>query len=90
MVHNIELEQCEFLNAQIKFKQRDWNRTISKGKKAAGNFLFNFFLFYATKRMTFSKLLTRSSEMSTYKSLIRPVVRYGCDIWVLKDVVGKH
>jgi len=40
--------------------------------------------------MMFSKLLTRSSEMRIYKSLIRPVVRYGFDNWVLKDVVGTH
>jgi hypothetical protein len=36
-----------------------------------------------------SKLLTRCSEMCIYKSLIRPAVTYGCNTWVLKDVVGK-
>jgi len=28
--------------------------------------------------------------MRIYKSLIRAAVSYGCDTWVLKDVVGKH
>jgi hypothetical protein len=34
----------------------------------------------------FSKLLTRSSKMHSYRSLIRSVITYGCETWVLKEV----
>jgi len=35
-------------------------------------------------------MLTESSEMRMYKSVIRAVASYGCDTWALKDVVCKH
>jgi hypothetical protein len=86
MVHNIELEQFESFNYLDSIVNKDTAiEQQVKGRKAAGNTIF-----YANKRMMFSKLLTSSSEMCIYKLLIRPVGRYGCDIWVLKDVVGKH
>ena len=46
--------------------------------------------YFIQKKNYGSKLITRSSEMIVYKHLIRPVVRYGCDIWVLKGVVDKY
>jgi hypothetical protein len=39
-------------------------------------------VFYANKKMVFSKLLTRSSKVLIYKSLIWPVT-YGCETRVL-------
>jgi hypothetical protein len=37
-------------------------------------------------KMTMCKLLTRRSKMRIYRSLIRPVVKYGCQPWALKDI----
>jgi len=51
-----------------------------KERIAAGNKVF-----YVNKNMMF-KLLTRRSRMRIYRSLIRPVVTYGCIAWVLKDI----
>ena len=86
MVHNIELEQFD----SFKYLDSVVNQDTAieqevKGRKAAGNKVF-----YANKRTMFSKLLTKISVMRFYRSLLRPVVKYGCDTWVLKDVVGKH
>jgi len=36
--------------------------------------------------MMFSKLLTKCFKMCHYESLIRPVVTYGCETWVLTDI----
>jgi hypothetical protein len=42
-------------------------------------------VFYVNKKMM-CKLLTRISKMRIYGSLIRPVVTYGCEAWVLEDI----
>jgi hypothetical protein len=52
-----------------------------KERKAAGNKVF-----YANKKIMFSKLLARSSKLHIYKSLVRSVVTYGCKTSVLKDI----
>jgi hypothetical protein len=86
VVHNIELEQSDSFTQLGSIVNKDTAiDQKATGRKAAGNKVF-----YANKRMMFSKLLSRSSEMRIYKRLLRPVVSYGCDTWVLKDVVGKH
>jgi hypothetical protein len=51
-----------------------------KERIAAGNKVF-----YVNKKMM-CKLLTESSKMRVYRSLIRPVITYGCEAWVLKDI----
>jgi len=51
-----------------------------KERIAAGNKVF-----YANKKIVFSKLLMRHSKMHIYKSLIRSVT-YGCETWLLKDI----
>ena len=32
-----------------------------------------------------SKLLTKKSKLRMYQTLVRPVVTYGCETWVLKE-----
>jgi hypothetical protein len=48
---------------------------ISKGNKA----------FYASKTLFKSKLVSRKSKLKLYWSVIRPIVVYGCETWVLKE-----
>ena len=86
MVHNIELGHFDsfkqlgsVVNKDTAIEQQETGR-IAAGSK----------VFYANKRMIFNILLTRSSEMRNYKSLIRPVVSYWCYNWVLKEVVCEH
>jgi hypothetical protein len=48
---------------------------ITKGNRA----------FYASKALFTSKLVSRRSELKLYWTVIRPVVVYGCETWVLKE-----
>jgi hypothetical protein len=40
--------------------------------------------FYANRNMLQSKLLSRKSKLKLYRTLIRPIVTYACETWVLK------
>ena len=50
---------------------------IAKGNKA----------FYKNKRLFKSKLVSRKSKLKLYWSVIRPIVVYGCQAWVLKESI---
>ena len=56
----------------VKEEIREW---IAKGNKA----------FYANKALFQSKLVSRRSKLKLYQTVIRPVVVYGCETWVLKE-----
>jgi hypothetical protein len=51
-----------------------------KGRISLGNKAF-----YANQDLFKSKLLTKNSKLRIYKTLVRPVVTYACEIWVLKE-----
>jgi hypothetical protein len=50
---------------------------IVKGSKA----------FYANRTLFKSKLVSRKSKLKLYWSVIRPIVVYGCETWVLKESI---
>jgi hypothetical protein len=60
------------------------NNTIKEIKERimAGNKAF-----YTNKRMFQDKLLSKRSKLKLYWSVIRPVVTYACETWVLKEKV---
>ena len=41
--------------------------------------------FYAIKALFTSKLVSRRAKLKLYWTVIRPVVVYGCETWVLKE-----
>jgi hypothetical protein len=51
-----------------------------KGRISLGNKAF-----YANQDLFKSKLLTKNSKPRMYKTLVRPVVTYACEMWVLKE-----
>ena len=43
--------------------------------------------FYANKTLFKSNLMSRKSELKLYWSVIRPIVVYGCETWVLEESI---
>jgi hypothetical protein len=43
--------------------------------------------FYTNKRLFQDKLLSKRSKLKLYWPVIRPVVTYACETWVLKENV---
>jgi hypothetical protein len=41
--------------------------------------------YYAYGKLMKSRALNKSSKLKTYKSLIRPIVTYGCEVWTLTN-----
>jgi hypothetical protein len=54
--------------------------TYLKGRISLGNKAF-----YATQDLFKSKLLSKKSKPWMYQTLIRSVVTYACEMWVLKE-----
>jgi hypothetical protein len=44
-------------------------------------------VFYTNRALFKSKLVSRKSKLKLYWSVIRPVVVYGCETWVLKGSI---
>jgi len=54
---------------------------IAKGNKA----------FHASKTLFKTKLECRKSKLNLYWSVIRPIVVYGCETWILKEsIIQRH
>jgi hypothetical protein len=51
-----------------------------KERKSMGNKAY-----YANKDLFRSRLLTKYSKLRMYQTLVRPVVTYACETWVLKE-----
>ena len=51
-----------------------------KGRISLGNRAF-----HANQDLFKSKLLTKKSKLRMYQTLVRPVVTYACETWVLKE-----
>jgi hypothetical protein len=45
--------------------------------------------YYANRSILKSKLVCKKSKLKIYRTIIRPVVTYGCETWVLKEAI-KH
>jgi hypothetical protein len=43
--------------------------------------------YFANQKFLKSKLVTKRSKLKLYKTVIRPVVIYGSETWVLKEVM---
>jgi hypothetical protein len=42
-------------------------------------------IFFSILRLFRSSILTRTTKVRIYKTIIRPVVTYGCETWVLNQ-----
>jgi len=47
-------------------------------------------VYYASQFLFKSRLVSKKSKLKLYWSIIRPIVTYACDIWVLKETIKKQ
>jgi hypothetical protein len=43
--------------------------------------------YYANRSLFKSKLVCKESKLKIHRTIIRPVVAYGCETWVLKEAI---
>jgi len=43
--------------------------------------------YYANKKMFQIKIITKRAKLKLYHSIIRPIVTYTCETWILKEPV---
>jgi hypothetical protein len=77
---NFQILWSCFRVVQPTFKEEKIKERITAGNKA----------FYAHQNMLQSKLLSRKSKLVWYRTLIRPIVTYDSETWVLKKVVYRN
>jgi len=83
MVDNIQIEQIRlfsYLGTIVNGNntlEEEIRERIAKGNKA----------FYANKTLFKSNLVSRKSKLKSYWSVIRPIVLYGWETWVLKEII---
>jgi len=59
------------------------NNTIEEEIK--GRISLGSKIFYTNEDLFKRKILTNNSKLRMYKTLVRPVVTYTCETWVLKE-----
>jgi hypothetical protein len=53
-----------------------------KGRIALGNIVY-----FANKKMFQSRLISKRAKLKLYYSVIRPIVTYSCETWILKETI---
>jgi hypothetical protein len=82
--HQFEhVKEISYVNSQM-------NQTNSISNKIQAKILSGNRCYYAYGKLMKSRALNRSSKLKTYRSLIRPVVTYGCEEWTLTNRDEQH
>jgi hypothetical protein len=77
--HEFEhVKEFSYLGSQM-------NQTNSISSEIQARILSGNRCYYAYVKLMKSRALNRSSKLKIYKSLIRPVVTYGCEAWTLTN-----
>ena len=72
------MKEFNYLGSQL-------NQTNSTRSEIQANILSGNHSYYAYGKLMKSRALNRSSNLKVYKSLIRPIVTYGCEEWTLTN-----
>ena len=70
---------------EIIFGDGNWYGNNSIEEEIKGRISLGNKAFYANQDLFKSKLMTKNSKLRIYKTLVRPVVTYACENWVLKE-----
>jgi hypothetical protein len=66
------------------------NQTNSISSEIQASILSGNECYYAYGKLMKSRAVKRSSKLKVYKSVIRPVVTYGCEAWTLTNRDEQH
>jgi len=88
-VHNDEhlccgQHKCEHVK-EVSYLGSQMNQTSSISSEIQARILSGNRYYYAYEKLMKLRALKRSSNLKIYKSLIRPVVTYGCEAWTLTN-----
>jgi len=75
---------------EISYLGSQMNQTNSISSKIQARIVSGNRCYYAYGKLMKSGALNRSSKIKIYKSLIRPVVTYGCEAWTLTNRDEHH
>jgi hypothetical protein len=70
---------------ELSYQGSQLNQTNSTNSEIQARTLSGNRCYYAYGKLLKSRALNRSSKLKIYKSLIRPVVTYGCEAWTLTN-----
>jgi len=82
-IENKEIEQVrsfKYLGSTVNTDntmEEEIKERIAMGNKA----------FFANKKIYQSKLISKNAKLKLYFSVIRPVVTYACETWILKETI---
>jgi len=70
---------------KFSYLESQLNQTNSTSSEIHTRILSGNCCYYACEKLMKSRALNRSSKLKIYKSLIRPIVTYGCEAWTLTN-----
>jgi hypothetical protein len=81
-IENKELEQVKSLKYLWSIINTDNTMEEIKERIALGNKVY-----FANKKMFQSRLISKRAKLKLYYSVIRPIVTYSCETWILKETI---
>jgi len=72
------VKEFNYLGSQL-------NQTNSTSSEIQARILSGNHCYYANGKLMKSRALNRGSKLKIYKSLVRPIVTYGCEAWTLTN-----
>ena len=84
-MEGIDITQTHLQQVKFKYLGSIVNENKSIEEEIKGRISLGNKAFYANKDLFKSKLLIKNSKLRIYKTLVRPVVTYACETWVLKE-----
>jgi hypothetical protein len=82
-INNMRLEQIH----SYKYLGSIINRDNSIEEEIRERIVSGNRAYYANRSIIKSKLVCKKSKLKIYQTIVRPVVTYGCETWVLKEAI---
>jgi len=84
--NKLEIDNMSFESVQsFKYLGSTVNQNNTNGEEIKERLIVGNKAFYANQKMFQNELLSKKSKLKLYWTLIRPIVMYACETWVLKE-----